>query len=39
MHAAARNQKLVEIAPSPTLDGAMRDRLCAAAIRLAGEAH
>ena len=34
-----RNQKLVEIAPSPTLDGAMRDRLCAAAIRLAGEAH
>ena len=34
-----RNQKLVEIAPSPTLDKSMRDALCAAAIRLAGEAN
>ncbi|HEX5513817.1 MAG TPA: biotin carboxylase N-terminal domain-containing protein [Gammaproteobacteria bacterium] len=29
------NQKLVEIAPSPTLDGALRQRIIAAALRLA----
>lgn len=34
-----RNQKLVEIAPSPTLAPAMRDQLTAAAIRMAEEAH
>lgn len=30
-----RHQKIVEIAPSPTLDGTMRDRLCEAARKLA----
>lgn len=30
-----RNQKLVEIAPSPTLDESMRERMIAAALRLA----
>ncbi|MBR1228472.1 MULTISPECIES: carboxyl transferase domain-containing protein [unclassified Bradyrhizobium] len=30
-----RNQKLIEIAPSPTLDTALRGRITAAAIRLA----
>ena len=34
-----RNQKLVEIAPSPTLAGGLRDRLTAAALRLAKEAR
>ena len=30
-----RNQKLVEVAPAPGLSVAVRDRLCAAAVRLA----
>ncbi len=30
-----RNQKLVEIAPSPTLDAALREQLLAAAVRMA----
>ncbi|WP_339832850.1 carboxyl transferase domain-containing protein [uncultured Parvibaculum sp.] len=34
-----RNQKLVEIAPSPTLDSATRAALCAAALRLAEAAN
>ncbi len=33
-----RRQKLVEIAPSPTLSDELRERLCAAAVRLATEA-
>ncbi len=33
-----RNQKLVEIAPSPSLDPALREALCAAARKLAGAA-
>ncbi|WP_220814676.1 carboxyl transferase domain-containing protein [Pseudomonas paralcaligenes] len=32
-----RNQKLVEIAPSPDLDGATREAIIACALRLAGE--
>ena len=32
-----RNQKLVEIAPSPSLGAAMRERLTAAAVRMASE--
>ena len=32
-----RNQKIVEIAPSPTLEPRVRDRLTAAAVRLAKE--
>ena len=32
-----RNQKIVEIAPSPGLEPAMRDRLTAAAVRMAKE--
>src|SRR5207248_7218376 len=32
-----RHQKLVELAPSPGLDGAMRERLTQAAVRLAEE--
>ncbi len=32
-----RNQKIVEIAPSPGLDPALRDRLTAAAVRIAKE--
>src|SRR5271167_4242742 len=34
-----RNQKIVEIAPSPGLAPAMRDRLTAAAVRMAKEVH
>src|SRR5271156_3021761 len=34
-----RNQKIVEIAPSPGLAPAMRDRLTAAAVRMAEEGH
>ncbi|HJV52207.1 MAG TPA: carboxyl transferase domain-containing protein [Noviherbaspirillum sp.] len=34
-----RNQKLVEIAPSPTLPHALRDRIIAAALRLAQAVH
>jgi acetyl/propionyl-CoA carboxylase alpha subunit len=34
-----RNQKLIEIAPSPGLPLALRDRLTAAAVRLAVEVH
>ena len=30
-----RNQKLIEVAPAPGLSAAVRDRLCAAAVRLA----
>jgi acetyl/propionyl-CoA carboxylase alpha subunit/acetyl-CoA carboxylase carboxyltransferase component len=32
-----RNQKIVEIAPSPSLDAAIRDRLLTAAVRMAKE--
>ena len=32
-----RNQKIVEIAPSPTLDSRVRDQLTAAAVRMARE--
>src|SRR5271167_1510209 len=32
-----RNQKIVEIAPSPSLDAAIRDRLLTAALRMAKE--
>ncbi|MDL4774297.1 carboxyl transferase domain-containing protein [Actinomadura xylanilytica] len=32
-----RHQKLIEVAPSPSLDGALRDRILDAALRLAGE--
>ncbi|MEO0551185.1 MAG: carboxyl transferase domain-containing protein [Pseudomonadota bacterium] len=32
-----RHQKLLEIAPSPNLDPALRDRLCKAALKLASE--
>ncbi|HLW71814.1 MAG TPA: carboxyl transferase domain-containing protein [Candidatus Binataceae bacterium] len=32
-----RNQKLIEIAPSPSLDAGLRERLLAAAIRMARE--
>lgn len=31
-----RNQKLVEIAPSPTLSPSLREKLCEAALRMAG---
>jgi len=34
-----RNQKLIEVAPSPGLPPALRDRLTAAAVRLAEEVH
>src|SRR5580698_4375157 len=34
-----RNQKLIEVAPSPGLPPALRDRLTAAAVRLAAEVH
>ncbi len=34
-----RHQKVVEIAPSPRLDGAVRDEICAAAVRLMAEAR
>lgn len=34
-----RHQKLVEVAPSPSLPAALRERLLAAAVRLAGEAR
>jgi acetyl/propionyl-CoA carboxylase alpha subunit/acetyl-CoA carboxylase carboxyltransferase component len=34
-----RHQKLVEIAPSPGLEPALRDRLTAAAVRLAEQVH
>jgi pyruvate carboxylase len=34
-----RNQKIVEIAPSPSLDAAMRERLTAAAVRIAAAVH
>ena len=34
-----RNQKLIEVAPSPGLPPALRDRLTAAAVRLATEVH
>ncbi len=34
-----RNQKIVEVAPSPTLDPALRQRLCEAAVKLARAAH
>ncbi|GGC61471.1 carboxyl transferase domain-containing protein [Chelatococcus reniformis] len=32
-----RNQKIVEVAPSPTLPSALREALCAASVRLAEE--
>src|SRR3954452_22594165 len=32
-----RHQKVVEIAPAPNLDPALRDRMCADAVRFAGE--
>jgi acetyl/propionyl-CoA carboxylase alpha subunit/acetyl-CoA carboxylase carboxyltransferase component len=32
-----RNQKIVEIAPSPTLDPGLRDKLIAEALKMAGE--
>lgn len=32
-----RHQKIVEIAPSPTLSAGLRDKLCAAAMRMAKE--
>src|ERR1700691_5526074 len=34
-----RNQKIVEVAPSPGLAPALRDRLTAAAVRMASEVH
>ena len=34
-----RHQKVVEIAPSPRLDPAVRDEVCAAAVRLMAEAR
>ena len=34
-----RHQKLVELAPSPSLEGPLRDRLLAAAVRMAHEAR
>lgn len=34
-----RHQKLIEIAPSPTLKPALRDELVAAALRMAGAVH
>jgi len=34
-----RHQKLVEVAPSPSLPSALRERLLGAAVRLAGEAR
>ena len=34
-----RHQKVVEIAPSPRLPVGLRDRICAAAVRLASEAR
>ena len=34
-----RHQKVVEIAPSPRLDPEVRDAICAAAVRLMGEAR
>lgn len=34
-----RHQKVVEEAPSPALDDALRERICAAAVRLAREAN
>ena len=34
-----RNQKIVEVAPSPGLAPAFRDRLTAAAVRMASEVH
>lgn len=34
-----RHQKVVEIAPSPRLDPGVRDEICAAAVRLMGEAR
>ena len=37
--AQRRHQKLVEIAPSPTLDPALRDRMCAAAVSLGEKLH
>jgi acetyl/propionyl-CoA carboxylase alpha subunit len=32
-----RHQKLIEVAPSPRLDAALRERLCTAAVRMASE--
>ena len=32
-----RHQKIIEIAPSPTLSGGLREKLCAAALRMAKE--
>ncbi|MGQ3069854.1 MAG: carboxyl transferase domain-containing protein [Ferrovibrionaceae bacterium] len=37
--AQRRHQKLIELAPSPWLDAALRDRLTAAALRLAARAR